>query len=241
MTDEQTTQRVHELRAQGLSPTEIARSLGIKPAIVADLVRKLAANRDAADISTERIDCLLNPGWSTGLMINGHPEWHDPGADQSTGGLVTALVARRRHHRRSASVCVYLLDVYCLGVKNAMGPDNLDDYRLRRFSEQVFGYQAPPITASIELVRDLVLGAAEYARQLGFAPHHDFQKARPHLGPWTGPSTITFGHNGKPTYISGPYDNPDHVLHTLRRAVGHKGFNYTIGADLSDLPLTLTG
>ncbi len=94
---------------------------------------------------------------------------------------------------------------------------------------------------SIELVRDLVLGAAEYARQLGFAPHHDFQKARPHLGPWTGPSTITFGHNGKPTYISGPYDNPDHVLHTLRRAVGHKSFNYTIGADLSDLPLTLTG
>ena len=98
---------------------------------------------------------------------------------------------------------------------------------------------APAHRRPIELVRDLVLGAAEYARQLGFAPHPDFQQARAHLGPWTGPSAITFGRNAKPTYISGPYDDPDRILHTLQSAVGRKGFNYTIGVDLTDkLPLT---
>ena len=237
MTDEQTVQRVRELRTRGLSPKEIARILGIRPAVASDLVRKLATQRE--DTDAERIDCLLNAGWSTGLKLDGHSEWRDQDAEETTGGLVTALVARRRRHRHGATVCVYLLDVYCLGVKNAMGPDNLDEQALRRLTDRVFsGYHAPPIAAPIELVRDLVLGAAEYAHRLGFAPHPDFEQARAHLEPWAGPSTITFGRNGKPTYISGPYDDPGRILRTLHRTVGRKGFTYTIGVDLNDLPLT---
>ena len=136
-------------------------------------------------------------------------------------------------------MCVYLVDVYCLGVKNAMGPDDVEDQALRRLTDHVFsGYQAPPVPASIELVRDLVLGAVEYAHGLGFAPHPDFEQARAHLGPWTGPSAITFGCEGKPTYVEGPYDNPSHVLRTLRRAVGRNGFHYTVALDLDGLRMT---
>ena len=111
MSDEQTIQRIRELRSHGLSPKEIARNLGIGPAVVSDAVRKLAAERAAISPEADQIDCLLNAGWSAGLRIDQHPEWHDPHADESTGGLVTALVTRRRRHRRDASVCVYLLDV----------------------------------------------------------------------------------------------------------------------------------
>ena len=240
MSDEQTIDRVRELRTRGLSPTQIARNLGIKPAVVSDIVRALAAERDAASDRDEHIECLLNTGWSTGLTINPHPKWHDPTTDESVGGLVTALVARRRRHRHGATACVYLLDTYCLGVKNAMGPDTLDERALRRLTTQAFGgYETPPIPAPIELVRELVLGAADYARQLGLAPHPDFEQARPHLGgQWTGTGTITFGRDGKPCYISGPYDDTDHVLRTLQRAVGRNGFTYTIGVDLDQLPLT---
>jgi len=232
MIDDEGMQNVRELRARGLSPKEIARSLGMRPAAVSDLIRKIAAERDAANPDTDLLGCRLNAGWSTGLSIAGHPEWQDPGADNGTGGLVTALLARRRRHRHSATVCVYLLDVYCLGVKNTMGPDNMDDQALRRFTDHIFGgYDAPSVPAPITLVRDLVLGAAEYAHELGFTPHPDFEQARAHLGPWTGPSAITFGCNGKPTYISGPYDDPHHILRTLRHAVGRKGFHYTVALD----------
>jgi hypothetical protein len=234
MSDEHTIQHVRELRARGLSPTQIARNLGIKPAVVSDIVRALAAARD----EHERTDCLLNTGWSTGLKVDGHPEWHDPAPEEGIGGLLTALVARRRRHRRGATVCIYLLDVYCLGVKNAIGPDTLDEQALRRLTSDAFsGYKTPPIAAPIELVRELALGAADYARHLGFAPHPDFEQARSHLGPWAGPSAITFGHDGKPNYISGPHDDTDHIIRTLQRAVGPKGFNYTIGVDLDQLPL----
>jgi hypothetical protein len=237
--DDETIRSVRELRARGLSPKEIARSLGIRPAAVADLVRKLAAESDGADPGADLVDCWVNAGWSTGLSIAGRPEWRDPGADDGTGGLVSAVVARRRRNRRGVTACVYLVDVYCLGVKNAMGPDNMKDQALRRLTNRVFsGYQAPPVPAPIELVRDLVLGAAEYADALGFAPHPDFGETRAHLGPWAGPSAITFGCEGEPTYVEGPYDNPRHVLRTLRRAVGRNGFHHTVALDLDGLRMT---
>lgn len=237
--DDETIQSVRELRTRGLTPKEIARSLGVRPAAVADLVRKVAAERDAADPGTDLVDCWVNAGWSTGLSIAGRPEWRDPGADDGTGGLASVLVARRRRHRSAVTVCVYLVDVYCLGVKNAMGPDDMEDRALRRLTNHAFsGYHAPPVPAPIELVRDLVLGAAEYAHGLGFAPHPDFEQARAHLGPWTAPSAITFGCDGKPTYVEGPYDDPRHVLRTLRRAIGRNGFDYTVALDIDGPRMT---
>jgi hypothetical protein len=85
-------------------------------------------------------------------------------------------------------------------------------------------YSGPPVSAPIDVVRDLVLGAAEYAHGLGFAPHPDFEQARRHLGSWEGPSAIAFGCDGQPHYINGPDDDPEHVLFTLRRTVGTGGF-----------------
>lgn len=241
MTEDDATQKVRELRAQGLSPREIARSLGIRPAVASDLVRKLAAERDSATPDPDLLGCWLNAGWSAGLGVPDRAGWHDPGAGEGTEGLLTVLVARRRRHRRKITTCIYLVDAYCLGVKNAMGPDEVDDRGLRSLTDYAFSaYSAPPVSAPIELVRDLVLGAAEYAHGLGFAPHPDFERARPHLGPWKGPSAITFGCDGQPHYINGPHDNPDRILRTLRRTVGRKGFHHTIALDLDD-ELRMTG
>lgn len=239
MINDETIHSVRELRSRGLSAKDIARSLGMRPAAVADLVRTLAAEQQAANPDGDLVGCWINTGWSTGLSIAGHPEWHDPGADDGTGGLVSVVIARRRRNRRHVTACVYLVDVHCLGIKNAMGPDSIEDQALSRLIDHVFSaYDAPPVQAPIELARNLVLGAADYARGLGFAPHPDFEHAREHLGTSTEPSAITFGRDGKPNYIEGPNDNPRHVLRTLRRAVGRNGFHYTIALDVTDQRLT---
>lgn len=239
MTEGDATQKVRELRARGLSPKEIARSLGMRPAVVSDLVRKLAAERDSANPDADLLGCWLNAGWSVGLGVPDRADWHDPGAGDGTDGLLTALVARRRRHRRKITACVYLVDAYCLGVKNAMGPDDMDDRGLRSFTGHVFsGYAASPVSAPVELVRDLVLGAVEYAHGLGFPPHPDFEQTRSHLGPWKGPSAITFGCEGQPHYINGPDDDPDRVLRTLRRTVGDRGFRHTVALELDELRMT---
>lgn len=236
MAEEDTTKRVRELRAEGFSPKEIARSLGIRPAEASALVRGIAAERDGANPDADLLGCWINAGWSAGLGVPDRADWRDPGTDEGVEGLLTVLVARRRRHRRKIKACTYLVDAYCLGVKNAMGPDEMDDRGLRSLTGLVFSaYPAPSVSAPIDLVRDLVLGAVEYARGLGFAPHPDFERARPHLGPWEGPSSIAFGCDGQPLYINGPDDDTDQVLRTLRRTVGERGFRQTIAHDLGDL------
>ena len=44
----------------------------------------------------------------------------------------SSLVARRQRHRNVAVVCVFLVDVYCLGVGNAIGPDRMNERALRK-------------------------------------------------------------------------------------------------------------
>lgn len=71
----------------------------------------------------------------------------------------------------------------------------------------------------------------EYAVQLGFSPHSDFEKTRSHLGEWSGEPKIHCGRNGKPFYVSGPYDNPMKILKTLREKVGEGNFDYLMGME----------
>jgi hypothetical protein len=206
--------------------------LGVAPSVVAPLVRAAAARARAAAGPAPVVGCWINAGWSRGITVDPARGWTDEArfpADEETGGLVSVLVARR-HRWDRASVSGYLVDVYCLGVKNAFGPDIQTDVELSRFVPEYYaaypeGWQDAPI----DLAADIVFGAVEYARSLGFEPHTDFVQSADHLGVWEGPSTITFGKDGKPFYQAGPYDNPSRVIETLERSVGPSpAFDYIV-------------
>jgi hypothetical protein len=220
-------ERVRVLREQGQTPKQIARALEIKPAEAARLVRSAAILAHAQAPEPPLVGCWISPTWSAGLGFGDHPDWpvHEDLA-AGTDGLVAVLVARKHRHDK-VSVCGYLADVYCLGVKNALGPEIMDKHALSGFVREYFsGYHGDPLEAPIELARQVVFGSLEYARGLGFDPHPDFAAAEGHLGPWAPPSTITFGKDGKPLYISGPYDNPRPIIRTLERTVGAGNFEF---------------
>lgn len=51
-----------------------------------------------------------------------------------------------------------------------------------------------------------------------------------HLGAWEGPSAINFGKDGRPFYMSGPYDSPRQIMKTQQRTVGPSAnVDYFIG------------
>lgn len=56
----------------------------------------------------------------------------------------------------------------------------------------------------------------------------DFERAAGYLGAWDGESELTFGLDGKPMYISGPYDDGARIVRDLHRDLGDGNYNVTI-------------
>jgi hypothetical protein len=227
MSSPELIERVAELRRSGRTPKEIARALGLKPAQVAPLIRAVgaAAPRREAPLA----GCWISDNWAAGLTVNGHPDWPGVRAEEdSESGLLGVLIARE--HGSSVSACGYLVDVWCLGVKNCNGPKTMDRRKLPEFVSSFFSaFSQPPMPAPLEQARHVVFGAVDYARGMGFEPHPDFAKCAGHLGEWDGPSDITFGREGMPMYIQGPHDDTFAIMATLRKTVGEGNFHYVAG------------
>jgi hypothetical protein len=222
--------RVRALRAGGSSPKAIARALGVPSAEAARLVRAVAAQDEVGAPEAPVAACWISPGWSLGLAVDGHPEWADVDEpDEETAGLASVLLARQERRYGKLRYCGYMVDTYCLGVKNALGPESIDERGLAEFAAEYFAsYDEDPLAVPVELARQLVFGAVDYARGLGFEPHPDFAAAADILGPWTGPSAITFGRDGKPFYNQGPYDDTATIMRTLDRTAGKGNYHFYI-------------
>lgn len=209
---------------------EIAHALGLRPAEVRLLIRAVGAT--APNREAPLVGCWVTDHWADRLTVTGHPEWPGmsaPTSDDGQSGRVGILVARDAG--RNATVCGYLVDAWCLGVKDTSGPTTMDHRKLPEFVSRFFSpWQArPPVPAPLELARHLVFGAADYARGLGFEPHPGFARGATLLGEWTeGGSDVTFGMDGRPMYISGPRDDAHQIVATLRQALGDGNFGYLL-------------
>lgn len=216
--------QVRELRLQGKSPKEIARALKVAPSVVAPLVREIAAETTGTG-EAEVVGCWINVGWSEGLLVDPARGWVDKEPAAGIGGMVSVLVARR-HSWDRLRVGGFLTDVYCMGVKNAIGPDVIDDRFLSQFREYFFsdypGWQEAPF----ELVQHLVLGSIEYARGLGFEPDSAYEAGADLLGTLDGEPAVTFGREGRPHYVEFPGDDPAKVLRTLRQTLTDDQFTH---------------
>ena len=213
--------RARSLRAHGYSARQIAKVLGVPRVIAAAFVRQPAVADARALAAGELRACWVSAGWSAGLLVDERFRWPErPDAVADTPGLAAVLVARSAG-RDTVSACGYLVDLYCLGVKDVIGPRILNDQQHAQFTRTFFaGYRQPPISAPIELAQQLVLGSARFARALGFDAAPGFDAVRGHLGDWSGVRAITFGRHGRPEYIQGPYDDASQVQCTLRGDAG---------------------
>jgi hypothetical protein len=122
-------------------------------------------------------------------------------------GLGTLAIARQESEGRLV-FAVFLVDVYCLGVKNAFWRAGTR----REFDEivkQMGRTQALCAIAPASLVK-IVTGAVEFAKSYGFRPHPDYRRASMLLegiDPSTCTEQFTFGKGGEPFYIQGPNES----------------------------------
>ena len=127
---------------------------------------------------------------------------------------------------------VFLVDAYCLGVKDAFftvrSPAEFDEGIATRFESQRLEPVAPAHA------RKLIQDAITYARNLGFEPHEDFCDASVVLGdidPTACDVVFTFGKDGKPFYVSGPNESEERALQIVNQLItrcGKDGFHYLV-------------
>ena len=150
-------------------------------------------------------------------------------------GIGHVAVARFRGSG-DAEIGVFLLDTYCLGIKDAfftcVGSAEYDSGVLERIIPAANRKPLDPPSA-----RKLVEGAAAYAQSLGLAPHPDYkQGCRVFGGIKTSDSnaTFVFGKDGKPFYVQGPHDSFAkclRIMNQLCTRCGKDGFNFLVLAN----------
>jgi hypothetical protein len=144
------------------------------------------------------------------------------------GNGVVALTRRTSGHRMA--MAWFLVDVFCLGVKDVMFEEAHEDD-----VEVILSTVA--MTDPLEAVdpayaRKLLHEAVAYARSLGLEPPADFAKAERLFGDVAAEACdvqFEFGHAGRPCYIPGPGESLTQIRRRreqLRRVLGEDGFDF---------------
>ena len=147
-------------------------------------------------------------------------------------GMGNVLVSRQLSSGNVAFV-VFLVDAYCLGVKNVMVnivPRAVYDVKIFDRLLQRGPLRHFPLECALKLVED----AVEYAAGLEFPPHPDYRVGKLIFGDVSAETCteqFVFGHGGKPFFFAGPHDHAarcDEILRTLHRVCGPGGYDYVL-------------
>lgn len=160
-------------------------------------------------------------------------------------GLSQVLVSRALSNGNVA-FAVFLVDAYCLGVKNVIcavasrARYDRDMYQ-KAFLDQP--YEIIPLAP--EAARKLVEGAVDYAADLGFAPHRDYRTARLIFGDIDAGACadrFAYGRKGKPCFISGPHDSPSRCREIINILTGRRGpGGFDVVIRLHSPPVSVSG
>lgn len=155
-------------------------------------------------------------------------------SDLFTTGIGELIISR---HLPSGEIAfsAFILDVFCLGVKNAFFSVRFEgEYESIKDQMTMDGRVFERIDPSCAW--SLLKGAVDYAEQLGFDSHPDYKKAVKLFGNIDASDCrvrYDFGQNGKPMYIRGPHESPARakkIVDQLFEKCGEGGFDYLIAS-----------
>lgn len=182
--------------------------------------RKKRAHLSGSNVFSDKIHIIKNS--------KSHPvheclidkKWQDLGMAQ--------ILLSRRQPNGKLMFGVYLVDIYCLGLKNTFCDANFSQQEYRRLKLETFK-GAVMVPSSPGEVSKIIFGAIEYAEKLGFKPHKDFDLSHYVLKglPIDEYDLKTeFGYKGEPFYVAGPDDDFEAIMKALRNNLGEGNFRF---------------
>lgn len=159
-------------------------------------------------------ECLINPSWKE-------------------KGIATILISRRQPNG-NLLFGVYLVDVYCLGLKNTFCNADFSVWRYETELRSKTYREEDPVECPIPLAHQIIYGGIEFATQFGFRPNKDFKLSQyvlednNNIEPY---EDIEFGKDGQPFYIAGPDDNVEYIVRQLASKAGEGNFKFLYRSD----------
>lgn len=152
-------------------------------------------------------------------------EWKEQG--------VAHVVVARNHTNGNITSCMYLVDLFCLGVKNTQYLFNIPEAEYQEKKEGMEYIVFEPI--SYTLAHNIVFAGLEYAEEFGFKPHKDFTSVTQFMLEEDTDDVelidIECGKDGKPFFVNGPYDDQskiNRIIAQLERTAGPGNFDFEI-------------
>ena len=165
--------------------------------------------------------CLINEGW-----------------DDS--GLAYIIISRE-HINGNLTVCFYLVDLFCLGVKDTFFRFNISKWEYDEMIEK-FTETMSMSVVEYNLVHNIIFAALEFAEEIGFKPHKDFESITQYMLEEDDEKIplidIACGdENGRPYYIQGEIDSDAkarQILNHLDKEVGPNNYDYLLSDEMDE-------
>ncbi len=166
-------------------------------------------------------ECLINKHWEEEKLAN--------------------IVIARSHTNGNITLCFYLVDLGCLGVKDTFYRFNID---LEEYHEILDKYLGPLLMVKIpyELAHNIIYGAVEYAGDYGFHPCKDYTSVTRYMLEDDTDDIelieLDFGNvDGNPVYVNTGFDSKarvQQILNLLEKNAGEGNFTYIGMAEEDD-------
>ncbi len=123
------------------------------------------------------------------------------------------VIVTRGVSSRSFELATFLVDTYCLGVKDTfLRSIEGDDYD--QYLDSIEASMARPVAIAPAEARKLLRDAAAWSSGFGFAQHKDYAVIDGIFGDVSAADSdavFEFGRDGKPFYLPGPFDSSTQV------------------------------
>ena len=152
-------------------------------------------------------------------------------------GMANIFITRK-HVTNYLSLCIYLVDTKCLGVKDTFYRFNISEEEVEAIMKN---NPVKMLDVSYDLVHNIIYASIEFAEQFGFKPHKDFTSITEHFLEEDNDDIplmeITCGgKNGEPWYMNTGHETPARarqIVQQLEKVAGKDKFKYVLrGVDV---------
>jgi len=148
-------------------------------------------------------------------------------------GMGTLVLARGATPHQIA-LSSFLIDVFCLGIKDVMF-ESVEREVFEMYMDATDA-RSPVVSVDPSYARKLLRDLAAWSQSIGFAPHRDFAAVERMFGDVSADASdamFRFGRDGKPVYIPGPNDTVPLIqrrIEQLQKYLGDDGFGFETAA-----------